>query len=66
MIELAGALAVSDFRIAKLRPALEAIHPGIGAITARFVHFADVERALVVKRFDCEGSLIDRLCVLRK
>ena len=46
MIELPGALAVSDFRIAKLRPALEAIHPGIGAITARFIHFADVERKL--------------------
>ena len=44
MIELLGASAVSDFRIAKLRPALEAIHPGIGAISARFVHFVDLER----------------------
>ncbi|MEJ0084752.1 MAG: phosphoribosylformylglycinamidine synthase [Pseudomonadota bacterium] len=44
MIELAGALAVSDFRIAKLRPALEAIHPGIGAVSARFIHFVDLER----------------------
>ena len=45
MIELPGAPAVSGFRIAKLRPALETIHPGIGAISARFIHFADVEGA---------------------
>src|SRR3569832_1714422 len=57
MILLAGALAVSDFRIAKLRPALEALHPGLGAITARYVHFVDVERALTGP----ERTLLDRL-----
>ena len=57
MIELLGAPAVSDFRIAKLRPALEAIHPGIGAVTARFIHFADVERALDTS----ELALLERL-----
>ena len=41
MIELAGASAVSDFRIAKLRPALEAIHAPIGTVSARFIHFVD-------------------------
>src|SRR5690348_5338018 len=46
MIELPGALAVSDFRIAKLRPALEKLHPGLGPVTARFVHFVDLEREL--------------------
>jgi phosphoribosylformylglycinamidine synthase len=57
MIELAGASAVSDFRIAKLRPALEALHSGIGAITARFVHFVDLERDLDAR----EHELLDRL-----
>ena len=46
MIELSGALAVSEFRIAKLRPALEALQPGLGAVTARFVHFVDISREL--------------------
>jgi phosphoribosylformylglycinamidine synthase len=46
MIELPGALAVSDFRIAKLRPALEKLQPGLGPVTARFVHFVDLERDL--------------------
>jgi phosphoribosylformylglycinamidine synthase len=46
MIELPGALAVSDFRIAKLRPALEKRHPGLGSIHARFMHFVDLERDL--------------------
>jgi phosphoribosylformylglycinamidine synthase len=57
MIELAGASAVSDFRIAKLRPALETLHPGIGAITARFIHFVDLERDLDPR----EHELLDRL-----
>ena len=57
MIELAGALAVSDFRIAKLRPALEAIHPGIGAVSARFIHFVDLDRDLDAR----ERALLDRL-----
>ena len=57
MIELLGASAVSDFRIAKLRPALEAIHPGIGAISARFVHFVDVARDLDAR----ETTLLERL-----
>ena len=57
MIELLGASAVSDFRIAKLRPALEAIHPGIGTISARFVHFVDLARALDAR----ETTLLERL-----
>src|SRR6185503_13866584 len=57
MIELPGALAVSDFRIAKLRPALEALQPGLGAVTARYVHFVDIERALAAP----ERALLERL-----
>ena len=57
MIELPGASAVSEFRIAKLRPALEALLPGIGAIGARFVHFVDLDRALDAR----EQALLDRL-----
>jgi phosphoribosylformylglycinamidine synthase len=57
MIELPGAPAVSDFRIAKLRPALEKLQPGIGAVTARFIHFVDVERELEAR----ERALLGRL-----
>lgn len=57
MIELPGALAVSDFRIAKLRPALEKLSPGLGALTARFVHFVDLERELDAR----ERALLERL-----
>jgi phosphoribosylformylglycinamidine synthase len=57
MIELPGAPAVSDFRIAKLRPALESLHPGINTIEARFIHFVDVERDLT----DSENALLARL-----
>ncbi len=57
MIELPGALAVSDFRIAKLRPALESLQPGIGAISARYLHFVDLERDLD----SAERALLERL-----
>src|ERR1043165_7260389 len=62
MIELPGALAVSDFRIAKLRPALEKQHPGLGAhpewkLGARFIHFVDLERELDAR----ERALLERL-----
>jgi phosphoribosylformylglycinamidine synthase len=57
MIELPGASAVSDFRIAKLRPALESIHSGVGAISARFVHFVDLARDLDTR----ETTLLERL-----
>ncbi len=57
MIELPGAPAVSEFRIAKLRPALGAIQSGIRAISARFVHFVDVARDLNAT----ELALLERL-----
>src|SRR5215831_9686332 len=57
MIELPGALAVSDFRIAKLRPLLEKLQPGLGDISARFIHFVDLSRALDAR----ERALLERL-----
>jgi len=57
MIELPGAPAVSDFRIAKLRPALAALQAGIGSISARFIHFVDLEHDLDAR----ERTLLDRL-----
>jgi phosphoribosylformylglycinamidine synthase len=57
MIELPGALAVSDFRIAKLRPSLEAVQPGLGIISAHFLHFVDLARDLDA----AESALLARL-----
>ncbi len=57
MIELPGALAVSDFRVAKLRPALDKLCPGLGAVTARYIHFVDLERDLAAG----ERALLERL-----
>jgi phosphoribosylformylglycinamidine synthase len=57
MIELPGAPAVSDFRIAKLRPALEGLQPGLGAVTARFIHLVDLARDLDAR----ERQLLERL-----
>ncbi len=57
MIELSGALAVSDFRIAKLRPALEKLQPGLGPVSARYIHFVDLERDLDAR----ERALLERL-----
>jgi phosphoribosylformylglycinamidine synthase len=57
MIELPGAPAVSEFRIAKLRPALAALQAGLGSISARFIHFVDLERELDAR----ERALLQRL-----
>ena len=46
MLEIPGTPALSAFRIAKLLDRLTALEPAIGNLTARFVHFADLERAL--------------------
>jgi phosphoribosylformylglycinamidine synthase len=46
MLEIPGAPALSAFRIAKLLDRLATIEPGVRTLTARFVHFADLERAL--------------------
>src|SRR4051812_39542632 len=46
MLQLSGAPALSAFRIAKRLESLKAHEPGIAGLTARFVHFVDVERDL--------------------
>src|SRR6185503_19663674 len=57
MIQLPGASAVYEFRIAKLRPALEKLHPGLVSISARFIHFVDLERDLDAS----DSGLLERL-----
>ncbi len=42
MIILRGAPALSDFRLNKLHKKLRGLDPGIGALSAEFVHFAEV------------------------
>ena len=44
MLQLPGAPALSDFRIAKLLAGLEAREPGVTGLDARFMHFVDIER----------------------
>jgi phosphoribosylformylglycinamidine synthase len=45
MTTLAGGNALSSFRAQQLQPALEAIHPKISGIAARFVHLVATEAA---------------------
>jgi len=49
MLEIPGAPALSAFRIAKLFDRLTAIDPRVSGLTARFVHFADLERPLTAE-----------------
>jgi phosphoribosylformylglycinamidine synthase len=56
MLELTGAPALSDFRLAKLLERLRALEPSVAALQAQFVHFVDVARALTSTeraRLDC-------------
>ena len=57
MLILPGSLALSDFRIQKLLTSLRALHPGVRAVSARFVHFVDVTRKLDPQ----ERSVLDAL-----
>ena len=45
MTTLAGGNALSTFRAQQLQPALEAIHPRISGIAARFVHLVATDAA---------------------
>ena len=45
MTTLAGGNALSTFRAQQLQPALEAIHPKISGIAARFVHLVATDAA---------------------
>src|ERR1700739_4736943 len=58
MLEIPGAPALSAFRIAKLLERLAAIEPAIRGLTARFVHFADLERPLETSETHVLGQLL--------
>ena len=46
MLELPGAPALSEFRLRKLLARITALDAAVTGLTARFVHFVDLERAL--------------------
>ncbi|MDD2659819.1 MAG: phosphoribosylformylglycinamidine synthase [Methylococcales bacterium] len=46
MLKIPGTSALSDFREKKLLAGLQAVEPNIAAVSARFIHFADVENEL--------------------
>src|SRR5664280_1907531 len=46
MLKIPGTSALSDFRVKKLLVELQAVDSNITAISARFIHFADLENDL--------------------
>ncbi|TAK45571.1 MAG: phosphoribosylformylglycinamidine synthase [Betaproteobacteria bacterium] len=46
ILQLRGACALSEFRVAKLLPQLQAIQPGIRGLRAEYWHFAETDAAL--------------------
>ncbi|MDP1666918.1 MAG: phosphoribosylformylglycinamidine synthase [Methylobacter sp.] len=46
MLKISGTSALSDFRINKLLAELQAVDPAIKAVSARFIHFVDIENNL--------------------
>ena len=46
MLKIPGTSALSDFRVKKLLTELQAIDAGIKAVSARFIHFVDIEQDL--------------------
>ena len=42
ILKLRGASALSDFRLAKLLPQLNSVHPGVKSVAAEFRHFVEV------------------------
>jgi phosphoribosylformylglycinamidine synthase len=57
MLEIPGSSALSAFRIAKLVDALRARELGVTGLTARYVHFVDLERELT----GAESALLAKL-----
>jgi len=58
MLTLPGAAALSPFRLQRLLVTLRASVPGVRALNAQFVHFADVDRALDARETDVLGRLL--------
>ncbi len=57
ILQLRGARALSEFRLAKLLSALQKADPGVRAVAAEFRHFAECERALE----PAERRILERL-----
>jgi len=51
MLKIPGTSALSDFRINKLLAELQSIEPSIKAVSARFIHFVDIENGLDDSQF---------------
>jgi phosphoribosylformylglycinamidine synthase len=58
ILKLRGARALSEFRIAKLLPALQAVHPGIRRLAAEYWHFAETEAPLAPTEHDLLSRLL--------
>ncbi len=57
MLKIPGTSALSDFRVKKLLAELQAVDSNIKAISARFIHFVDVESGLN----DSQSEILKRL-----
>ncbi|HSD73406.1 MAG TPA: hypothetical protein VLB75_01470, partial [Steroidobacteraceae bacterium] len=58
MLSLPGSPALSPFRLDKLLGALRARDPGVTAISARWLHLADLERDLTARERDILEKLL--------
>ncbi len=59
MLKIPGTAALSRFRLEKLLTELQAIAPGISAISARFLHFVQLETALQPEQTTMLESLLN-------
>jgi phosphoribosylformylglycinamidine synthase len=59
MLILPGASALSSFRSGKLLTTLRDLHPGIEGLSARFVHFVDVEADLDARSYAVLARLLE-------
>ncbi|MDD5461723.1 MAG: phosphoribosylformylglycinamidine synthase [Methylococcales bacterium] len=57
MLTIPGTSALSDFRIKKLLSELQAVYPAVTAVSARFIHFVDVENNLD----ECQTAILNQL-----
>ena len=57
MLKIPGTSALSDFRVKKLLAELQAVEPNITAVSARFIHFVDVENDLN----ECQTAILSQL-----
>src|SRR5580692_3130320 len=59
MLTLPGSQALSHFRIERLLARLKACEPGVTAVTAQYLHFAQCQRELDAQEFERLGQLLD-------